>query len=122
MKITLKDERASDPQKKERVFHFLGGIIDYVRYLNADKTVLSDDVIYLEDTRDDVICRAAVQYNDGYTESLFSYVNNIPTPEGGTHETGFKSAFTKVSMITHGASACSRKRIPTLAARTSVRV
>ena len=96
LKITLKDERASDPQKKERVFHFLGGIIDYVRYLNADKTVLSDDVIYLEDTRDDVICRAAVQYNDGYTESLFSYVNNIPTPEGGTHETGFKSAFTKV--------------------------
>ena len=96
LKITLKDERTSDPQKKERVFHFLGGIMDYVRYLNADKTVLADDVIYLEDTRDDVICRAAVQYNDGYTESLFSYVNNIPTPEGGTHETGFKSAFTKV--------------------------
>ncbi|MCR4882626.1 MAG: type IIA DNA topoisomerase subunit B [Clostridiales bacterium] len=96
LKITLKDERTSDPQKKERVFHFLGGIIDYVRYLNADKTVLTDDVIYLEGTRDDIICRAAVQYNDGYTESLFSYVNNIPTPEGGTHETGFKSAFTKV--------------------------
>ncbi len=96
LKITLKDERTSDPQKKERVFHFLGGIMDYVRYLNADKTVLTDDVIYLEGTRDDIICRAAVQYNDGYTESLFSYVNNIPTPEGGTHETGFKSAFTKV--------------------------
>ena len=96
LKITLKDERASDPQKKERVFYFTGGIMDYVRYLNADKTVLADDVIYLEGTRDDVICRAAVQYNDGYTESLFSYVNNIPTPEGGSHETGFKSAFTKV--------------------------
>ena len=96
LKITLKDERTSDPQKKERVFHFLGGIMDYVRYLNADKTVLTDDVIYLEGTRDDIICRAAVQYNDGYTESLFSYVNNIPTLEGGTHETGFKSAFTKV--------------------------
>ncbi|MBQ9307894.1 MAG: hypothetical protein IJ229_08220 [Clostridia bacterium] len=96
LKITLRDERTSDPQKKERVFHYEGGIMDYVRYLNADKTVLADDVIYLEGKRDDVIVRAAVQYNDGYTESLFSYVNNIPTPEGGSHETGFKSAFTKV--------------------------
>ena len=66
-----------------------------IAYLNRGLK-MADDVIYLEDTRDDVICRAAVQYNDGYTESLFSYVNNIPTPEGGTHETGFKSAFTKV--------------------------
>ncbi len=96
LKIVLKDEREQDPQKRERIFHYEGGIMDYVRYLNADKTALSDDVIYLEGTKEDIICRAAIQYNDGYTESLFSYVNNIPTPEGGTHETGFKAAFTKV--------------------------
>ena len=96
IRITLKDERVQDPQKRDRVFHYEGGIIDYVRYLNADKTALQEDVIYLEGQKDDVIFRTAIQYNDGYTESLFSYVNNIPTPEGGTHETGFKSAFTKV--------------------------
>ena len=77
-------------------FHYEGGIIDYVRYLNDGKTVLHDQPIYLEGQKDSVICRVAIQYTDGYTESLFSYVNNIPTGEGGTHETGFKAAFTKM--------------------------
>ena len=64
--------------------------------MNDGKTVLHDQPIYLEGQKDSVICRVAIQYTDGYTESLFSYVNNIPTGEGGTHETGFKAAFTKM--------------------------
>ena len=95
VRITFTDERLSDPEARTRVFCYEGGISDYVLYLNAGKTALQDDVIYLEGRRDTVICRAAIQYTDGFTESLFSYVNNITTPEGGTHETGFKAAFTK---------------------------
>ena len=95
VKITFTDERVKDPESRERVFCYEGGILDYVRYLNADKNTLHDEPIYLEGKRDEVVCRAAIQYTDGYTESLFSYVNNIPTSEGGAHETGFKAAFTK---------------------------
>ncbi len=95
VRITFTDERLSDPEARTRVFCYEGGISDYVLYLNAGKTALQEDVIYLEGRRDTVICRAAIQYTDGFTESLFSYVNNITTPEGGTHETGFKAAFTK---------------------------
>ncbi len=95
IRITFTDERLPDADSRTRVFCYDGGISDYVRYLNAGKTPLAEDIIYLEGRRDTVICRAAIQYTDGYTESLFSYVNNINTPEGGTHETGFKAAFTK---------------------------
>ena len=95
VRITFTDERIADPESRTRVFCYDGGISDYVLYLNAGKTALPDDVIYLEGKRDTVICRAAIQYTDGYTESLFSYVNNINTPEGGSHEAGFKTAFTK---------------------------
>ena len=95
VRITFTDERLSDPEARTRVFCYEGGISDYVRYLNAGKNALQEDVIYLEGRRDAGICRAAIQYTDGFTESLFSYVNNINTPEGGTHETGFKAAFTK---------------------------
>ena len=95
VRITFTDERLSDPAARTRAFCYEGGISDYVLYLNAGKTALQEDVIYLEGKRDTVICRAAIQYTDGFTESLFSYVNNINTPEGGTHETGFKAAFTK---------------------------
>lgn len=70
--------------------------MDYVKYLNADKSPLHDEPIYLEGAREDVIFRVAIQYTDSYTENVFSYVNNIPTGEGGTHETGFKAAYTKV--------------------------
>ncbi len=80
----------------KQVFFYEGGISDYVAYLNADKTTLYPQPIYLEGVRDDVVLRIAIQYNDSYTENLFSYVNNIPTGEGGTHETGFKTAYTKV--------------------------
>ncbi len=92
--IVLTDERL--PQE-ERVSDFLfeGGIADYVRYLNDQKTVLHEDVIYLEGQKDDVLFSCAIQLTDGYNESVFSYVNSIPTGEGGTHETGFKAAYTK---------------------------
>ena len=95
VKIVFTDERVKDPAAREKTFCYEGGILDYVRYLNADKNTLHDEPIFLEGKRDDVVCRAAIQYTDGYTESLFSYVNNIPTGEGGSHETGFKAAFTK---------------------------
>ncbi len=94
VQITFTDERLSGDDRS-RVFRYEGGISDYVLYLNTGKTPLREDVIYLEGRRDTIICRAAIQYTDGYTESLFSYVNNINTPEGGSHETGFKAAFTK---------------------------
>ncbi|MBR2288723.1 MAG: DNA topoisomerase IV subunit B, partial [Clostridia bacterium] len=96
LRITFTDERIREPENRTTVFHYEGGVMDYVRYLNHDKTVLNSDVIYLEAKKDGVVCRCAIQYNDGYTESLFSYVNNIPTGEGGSHETGFKTAFTRV--------------------------
>ena len=92
------EETALEPAAPEgrQVFCYQGGIVDYVKYLNADKTPLFEEPIYLEGTREDVIFRAAIQYTDSYTENVFSYVNNIPTGEGGTHETGFKAAYTKV--------------------------
>ncbi len=79
-----------------QTFHFDGGIVDYVKYLNADKTPLFEEPIYLEGMKDDIIFRVAIQYTDSYTENVFSYVNNIPTGEGGSHETGFRTAYTKV--------------------------
>ena len=101
--ITFLDERepvddgngeAKAPERE--VYRFDGGLVDYVRYLNADKTPLHEEPIYLAGEREDVIFRVAIQYTDSYTENVFSYVNNIPTGEGGTHETGFKAAYTKV--------------------------
>ena len=80
----------------KQVFCYAGGISDYVRYLNAEKTAIHEQPVYLEGTRDGVIFRFAIQYTDSYTENVFSYVNNIPTGEGGSHETGFKAAYTKV--------------------------
>ena len=91
-------EVAEEPESfsARQVYRYEGGISDYVRYLDADKTPLFADPIYLEGQRDDVIFRVAIQYTDSYTENVFSYVNNIPTGEGGTHETGFRAAYTKV--------------------------
>ncbi len=93
--IEFCDERA-EGEPAAQVFRFDGGLIDYVRFLNEDKRPIFPDPIYLEGTREGVIFKAAIQYTDDYTESVFSYVNNIPTGEGGTHETGFKAAYTKV--------------------------
>lgn len=75
---------------------YQGGIIDFVKGLNAEKTVLYDEPIVVKGTKDGIHVEIAMQHNDGYTENIFSYVNNIPTTEGGMHEVGFKSALTKV--------------------------
>lgn len=92
--IEFCDERVPDASK--RVYCYDGGVVDFVKYLNEDKNVLHEDVIYMEGEKDSIFVQIAIQYTDSYTESIFSYVNNIPTTEGGTHETGFKSALTKV--------------------------
>lgn len=87
-------------ESRQREYKYDGGIIDFVSYLNADKTTLYKEPIYFSGIRETgsntIIVEVAMQHNDGYTESVFSYVNNIPTTEGGTHEAGFRSALTKV--------------------------
>lgn len=99
--VTFKftDNRLKD-ENKCREYKYDGGIVDFVCYLNSEKTPLYKEPIYFRGMRgtgkDAIIVEIAMQHNDGYTESIFSYVNNIPTTEGGTHETGFKSALTKV--------------------------
>jgi len=92
LKIILKDERE---EKKEKVFHYEGGIKEFVTYLNKGKTSLYNDVIYCEGTKDGVQVEVALQHNDSYTENILTFVNNIITPEGGTHLEGFKRALTK---------------------------
>lgn len=92
--IELTDERLP-AQERTTQFCFEGGIRDYVRYLNDQKTPLHGDVIYLEGKRDEVLFSCAIQLTDSYNENVFSYVNSIPTGEGGTHETGFKAAYTR---------------------------
>jgi DNA gyrase subunit B len=92
--ITLTDERAN--QAKQETFHAKGGLKEFVAHLNANKKALHPDVIYLETERDDIAIEVAIQYNDSYNETVFSFVNNINTHEGGTHLTGFKSALTRV--------------------------
>ena len=93
LRITLTDERV-DPWK-ERSFHYEGGIREFVQYLNKGKTPLYDDIIDCEGEKDGVLVEIALQHNDGYNESTYSFVNNIITPEGGTHMTGFRNALTK---------------------------
>ena len=92
LKIILKDDRE---EKHERTFHYEGGIREFVTYLNRGKVPLYDQVIYCEGIRDGVYVEVSMQHNDSYTENIYSFVNNINTPEGGTHLTGFKNALTK---------------------------
>ena len=92
LKIILRDERED---KKEKVFHYEGGIKEFVSYLNRSNVPLYDNVIYCEGKKDNVLVEVAMQHNDSYTENIYSFVNNINTPEGGTHLTGFKNALTK---------------------------
>jgi DNA gyrase subunit B len=92
--ITLKDERPGQERADE--FHAKGGLQEFVKHLNTTRKALHNDVMYLETTRDDIGIELAMQYNDGYTESVFSFVNNINTHDGGTHLTGLKSALTRV--------------------------
>lgn len=92
IKITLSDERDG----KVEVYHYEGGIKEFVKYLNRNKEVLNDEPIYVEGISNDTMVEIAIQYNDGYTESIFSFANNIDTTEGGTHVVGFKTALTRV--------------------------
>ena len=93
LKIVLEDLREEGGKKHE--FHYEGGIKEFVTYLNKSKTALYDDVLYFEGNKDDVAVEVALQHNDSFNESVFSFVNNITTPEGGTHLTGFRNAITK---------------------------
>jgi DNA gyrase subunit B len=92
--ITLKDERPD--QEKEEIFLAKNGLREFVQHLNANRKPLHNEIVYLDTTRDDVGIELALQYNDGYNDTVFSFVNNINTHEGGTHLTGFKSALTRV--------------------------
>ena len=93
IKIILRDERQEE--LVERTFHYEGGIKEFVAYLNGGRAPVYPDIIYCEGTKDEVYVEVAMQHNDGYNESCYSFVNNITTPEGGTHLTGFKNALTK---------------------------
>ena len=93
LNIILRDDRQEPQYKKE--FCYEGGIKEFVSYLNRSKTTLYDQIIYCEGTVNDVVVEVALQHNDSYTENCYSFVNNINTPEGGTHLTGFKNALTK---------------------------
>ena len=93
LKIVLHDKREGKEQTKE--FHYEGGISEYVAYLNKNQSVLYPEIIYCEGNKGDVYVEVAMQHNDGYNEGCYSFVNNITTPEGGTHYTGFKNAITK---------------------------
>ena len=92
LKIILRDERE---EEKEEVFHYAGGIIEYVEYINRNKTPLYPEIIYCEGERDGVYVEVAMQHNNTYTEGCYSFANNITTPEGGTHMIGFKNATTR---------------------------
>ena len=94
IQLILIDERKA--KGKKDVFHYSGGLKDFVEYLNEDKSVIHPEVIYFEGEKEGIHAQVAIQYTDSYTESIFSYVNNIPTSEGGAHETGFKTAVTKM--------------------------
>ena len=96
IRIILEDERQKDPENARREYCFEGGIVDYVRFLNQGKSAVNEEPIFLTGVQNDVQVQMAIQYTDSYTDSFFSYVNNIPTREGGTHEIGAKTAITKV--------------------------
>jgi len=92
LRIVLKDDRE---EKQEKTFHYEGGIREFVTYLNKGKAPIYDKVVYCEGTKDNVYVEVAMQHNDSYTENIYSFVNNVNTPEGGTHLAGFKNALTK---------------------------
>ena len=94
LKITTEDRRPGKEQSDS--MHYEGGIREFVTYINTNKTPVHDKVIYMSGERADSVCEIAMQYNDGFSTNLVSFANNIHTPEGGMHETGFKMALTRV--------------------------
>ena len=95
LKITLRDDR-DDEDTTGDSFHYEGGISEYVRFLNQNKTPIHEDIIHLQGEEDGVFFEVAMQYNDGYTDNIYSFVNNINTHDGGTHEEGVRRALTRV--------------------------
>ena len=93
IRLTLTDKRTSDGQSND--YKYEGGIIEYVRFLNKNKSVISDKVIYVEGLQDGILAEVALQYNDGYQSNIYSFCNNIHTHEGGYHEDGFRLALTR---------------------------
>ena len=94
IKITIEDKREDENRKNE--YYYEGGIKSYVEHLNRTREVLHDEPIYIEGEKDGITVEVALQYNDGYTSNIYSFANNIHTYEGGTHESGFKTALTRV--------------------------
>ena len=94
IRLTLTDEREEEPVHVD--YHYAGGIMEYVRYLNKSRSVLSDKVIYVEGLQDGILAEVALQYNDGYQSQIYSFCNDIHTHEGGFHEDGFRMALTRV--------------------------
>ncbi|MFI3210848.1 MAG: DNA topoisomerase (ATP-hydrolyzing) subunit B [Peptostreptococcaceae bacterium] len=93
IKIVLEDKREDKEKRKE--FYYLGGLVEYVKYLNKTRTGIHDDIVYIDKKVKECTVELAMQYTDGYTENIYSFANNINTHEGGTHLAGFKSAITK---------------------------
>ena len=93
VRIVFEDKRENSERKKE--FHYDGGIVEFVKYLNKTKTAIHEDIVYIDKKIGDSIVEIAMQYTDGYTENIYSFANNIDTHEGGTHLAGFKAAITK---------------------------
>ncbi len=93
LKIILNDFREEEP--KEEVFHYVGGIKEFISHINKNKTPMYDNIFYCEGSKDDILVEVAFQHNDGYVENNYSYVNNINTIDGGTHVSGFRTAITK---------------------------
>ena len=94
VRFIFTDERVKEADKRVHEYCYEGGIADFVRYLNTDKTTITDPIVF-EAVRDGTLVRVAIQYTDSYTENIYSFVNNVPTAEGGSHEVGFKAAVTK---------------------------
>lgn len=93
VRIVFEDKRVDSERKKE--FHYDGGLVEFVKYLNKTKTPIHEDIVHIDKKIGDSIVEIAMQYTDGYTENIFSFANNIDTHEGGTHLAGFKAALTK---------------------------
>ena len=94
IRITITDHRTENGPHNE--YHYEGGIIEYVRFLNSNKEKLHEDIIYVDDTVDNITVEVAMQYNSSYTQNIYSFTNNIHTHEGGTHEEGFRLTLTRV--------------------------
>ena len=94
LKITFTDERGEEPVTEE--FEYEGGIAQYVQFLNQDKTVMFPDPVYVKGSEDDISVEIALQYNDGYSQNIYSFCNNVNTQEGGTHEEGFRNSLTRI--------------------------